>query len=326
MELSLMKSVASRALLAAALLTNAGALSAAEEYPSRIIKLVVAAPAGGGIDIVGRLIERVMSQQLGQKIIVDNRPGANGFLGAAFVASAPPDGYTIFTTVSAPVTNALNAPISYDVETAFQPISRVMASPFFLVVPESSKLKTVGDVIAAGKDPNQTIRYGHPGLGTVTYMATVLFNKMAGTNFVDIPYRGSAGQVQDTLSGELQFGLLAAPDALSRRNEGLRILGVSTAKRSILAPDIPTIAEAGVPGYEFELWHGLFAPAKTPRAIVDKIRAALAAAQEDQDTKARFLALGMVPTLDTPEEFATIVRNQRAKDTALARELNLKPQ
>ncbi len=150
---------------------------------------------------------------------------------------------------------------------------------------------------------------------------------MAGTKFVDIPYRGSAGQVTDTLSGELQFGLLAAPDALSRRNEGLRILGVfSTAKRSILAPDIPTIAEAGVPGYDFELWHGLFAPAKTPRPIVDKIRAALAAAQDDQDTKARFLALGMVPTLDTPEEFATVVRDQRTKDTALARELNLKPQ
>jgi tripartite-type tricarboxylate transporter receptor subunit TctC len=326
MELSLMKSVASRALLAAALLTNAGGLAAADEYPSRIIKLVVAAPAGGGIDIVARLIERVMSQQLGQKIIVDNRPGANGFLGATFVANAPPDGYTIFTTVSAPVTNPLNTPISYDVETAFQPISRVMASPFFLVVPESSKVKTVGDLIAAGKDPNQIIRYGHPGLGTVTYMASVLLNKMAGTNFVDIPYRGSAAQITDTLSGEIQFGLLVGPDALSRRNDGLRILGVSTAKRSMLAPDIPTIAEAGVPGYDFELWHGLFAPAKTPRPIVDKIRAALAAAQEDQDTKARFLALGMVPTLDTPEEFAAIVRNQRTKDTALARELNLKPQ
>jgi len=326
MECSLMKSVASRALLAAALLTYSGSLAAAEEYPSRIVKLVVAAPAGGGIDIVARLIERVMSQQLGQKIIVDNRPGANGFLGAAFVAGAPPDGYTIFTTVSAPVTNPLNAPISYDVETAFQPISRVMASPFFLVVPESSKLKTVADLIAAGKDPNQTIRYGHPGLGTVTYMATVLFNKMAGTKFVDIPYRGSAGQVQDTLSGELQFGLLAAPDALSRRNEGLRILAVSTAKRSILAPDVPTIAEAGVPGYDFELWHGLLAPAKTPGPIIDRIRAALAAALEDHDTRARFLALGMVPTLDTPDEFAAIVRNQRAKDSALAKELNLKPQ
>jgi tripartite-type tricarboxylate transporter receptor subunit TctC len=326
MELSLMKSVASRALLAAAMLTSACSLAAADEYPSRIIKLVVAAPAGGGIDIVARLIERVMSQQLGQKIIVDNRPGANGFLGAAFVAGSPPDGYTIFTTVSAPVTNPLNAPISYDVETAFQPISRVMASPFFLVVPESSKIKSVGELIAAGKDPNQTIRYGHPGVGTVTYMATVLFNQMAGAKFVDIPYRGSAGQVTDTLSGELQFGLLAAPDALSRRNEGLRILGVSSAKRSILAPDIPTIAEAGVPGYDFELWHGLFAPAKTPRPVIDRIRSALAAALEDQETRARFLTLGMVPALDTPEEFAALVRNQRAKDSALAKELNLKPQ
>ncbi|HKA81266.1 MAG TPA: tripartite tricarboxylate transporter substrate binding protein [Xanthobacteraceae bacterium] len=321
-----MKSVASSVLLAAVLATTAGGACAADEYPSRIVKLVVAAPAGGGIDIVARLIERVMSQNLGQKIIIDNRVGANGFLGAAFVASAPPDGYTIFTTVSGPVTNPLNAPISYDVETAFQPISRVMASPFFLVVPQSSKLQTVAELIAAGKDPNQVIRYGHPGLGTVTHMASVLFNKMAGTKFVDIPYRGSAGQVQDTLSGELQFGLLAAPDALSRRNEGLRILAVSTAKRSILAPDVPTIAESGVPGYEFELWHGLFAPAKTPRPIIERIRGALAAAQEDQETRARFLALGMVPTLDTPEDFAALVREQRTKDSALAKELNLKPQ
>ena len=197
---------------------------------------------------MARLIEPVMSQSLGQKIIVDNRPGANQSIGAGFVAHSPPDGSTMLISTSGPVTNALSAPVSYDPATAFQPISRVMTSPFFLVVPEKSKLKTVADLIAAGKDPSQVIRYGHPGPGTATHLATALLNKAAGTNFVGIPYRGSAGQVQDTISGELQFGLLAAPDALSRRNEGLRILGVSGATRSVLAPDIPTIAEQGVPG------------------------------------------------------------------------------
>jgi tripartite-type tricarboxylate transporter receptor subunit TctC len=266
-----------------------------------------------------------MSQNLSQKIIVDNRPGANGIVGATFVAHAPPDGYTIFISTAGPVTNALNAPISYDVKTAFQPISRVMTSPFFLVVAESSKIKTVADLIAAGKDPKETIRYGHPGLGTVTHLASALLGKMAGANFVAIPYRGSAGQVQDTLSGQVQFGLLAAPDALSRRNDGLRILAVSSAERSVLAPDIPTIAESGVPGYDVALWHGLFAPAQTPRPIVERVRSALAAAQQDQATRARFTALGMVPVLDTPEQFATIVKSQLEKDATLAKELDLKP-
>ena len=316
---------APRALLLGALIASAYGVATADDYPSRIIKLVVAAPPGGGIDIVGRLIEPTMSQNLGQKIIVDNRPGANGIVGATFVAHAPPDGYTIFISTAGPVTNALNAPISYDVKTAFQSISRVMTSPFFLVVAESSKIKTVADLIAAGKDPKETIHYGYPGLGTVTHLASALLGKMAGANFVAIPYRGSAGQVQDTLSGQVQFGLLAAPDALSRRNDGLRILAVSSAERSVLAPDIPTIAESGVPGYDVALWHGLFAPAQTPRPIVERVRSALAAAQQDEATRARFTALGMVPVLDTPEQFATIVKSQLEKDATLAKELDLKP-
>jgi len=267
-----------------------------------------------------------MSQRLGQKIIIDNKPGANQSLGAGFVAHAPPDGYTLLISTAAPVTNVLNAPVSYDAATAFQPISRVMSSPFFLVVPQNSKLRTLAELIAAGRDPAQVIRYGHPGAGTATHLATVLLNKMAGTNLVGIPYKGSAGQVQDTINGELQFGLLAAPDALSRRNEGLRILAVSSASRSALAPDVPTVAEEGVAGYDVALWHGLFAPAQTPRPIVETLRVALAAATQDEATRARFLALGMVPVVDTPEEFAAIVRDQAQKDSAAAKDLDLKAQ
>lgn len=321
-----MKRVTTTTLLAAALLVSAQGFASCEESPSRIVKLVVGAAAGGGIDIVARLIEPVMSQSLGQRVIVDNRPGANQSIGAGFVAHSPPDGSTMLISTSGPVTNALSAPVSYDPATAFQPISRVMTSPFFLVVPEKSKLKTVGDLIAAGKDPSQVIRYGHPGPGTATHLATALLNKAAGTNFVGIPYRGSAGQVQDTISGELQFGLLAAPDALSRRNDGLRILGVSGATRSVLAPDIPTIAEQGVPGYDVALWHGLFVPAQTPRPVVERLRAALGSAQKDEGNHARFLALGMEPVLDTPEEFSAIVKTQQEKDSALVRELDLKTQ
>lgn len=321
-----MSSTLTKTLLTAALLIATHGFAFCEDYPSRIIKLVVGAPAGGGIDIVARLIEPIMSQRLGQKIIVENKPGANQSLGAGLVPHAPPDGYTLLISTAAPVTNALNAPLSYDAATAFQPISRVMSSPFFLVVPQDSKFKTVSELIAAGKDPAQVIRYGHPGAGTATQLATVLLNKMAGTNFVGIPHKGSAGQVQDTINGELQFGLLAAPDALSRKDQGLRVLAVSSATRSALAPDIPTVAEEGVPGYDVALWHGLFAPAQTPRPTVESLRAALAAATRDEATRARFLALGMVPVVDTPEEFAAIVKDQAQKDSAAAKDLDLKAQ
>jgi tripartite-type tricarboxylate transporter receptor subunit TctC len=319
-----MKRAMTTMLLTAAVLLSVHGFARCEDAPSRIVKLVVGAPAGGGIDIVARLIEPVMSQSLGQKVIIENRPGANQSLGAGFVAHSPPDGSTLLISTSGPVTNALNTPVSYDAATAFQPISRVMTSPFFLVVPEKSKLKTVADLIAAGKDRAQVIRYGHPGPGTATHLATELFNKMAGTNFVGIPYRGSAGQIQDTISGELQFGLLAAPDALSRRNDGLRILGASSAKRSVLAPDIPTIAEQGLAGYDVALWHGLFAPAQTPRPVIERLRSALA--QQDDGVRARFLGLGMEPILDTPEEFSSIVKTQQEKDSALVKDLDLKVQ
>ena len=296
---------------------------AGEEFPSHVVKLIVPGLAGGGIDIVARLVEPAVSRNLGQRMIVDDRPGGNATVGAALVAHAAPDGYTILISTSGPIINALGAEITYDADASFQPISRVMASPFFLVVPQNSKFRTVAELVAAGKDPSQIIRYGHPGPGTATHLATALLDKMAGTHFVGIPYHGAAGQANDTINGQLQFGLFAAPDALSRRDSGFRILAASSAKRSMLAPDIPTIAESGVPGYEAELWHGLFAPAQTPLPIIERIRQALASALQDESTRSRFLALAMVPTLDTPNEFAAVVKSQKEKDLALVKSLKL---
>ncbi len=199
-----------------------------------------------------------------------------------------------------------------------------MTSPFFLAVPQDSKFHSVAELLAAGRDPTQTVRYGHPGPGTTTHLATALFNDMAHAHFVGIPYHGAAGQATDTMNGQLQFGLFAAPDALSRRNAGLRILAVTSARRSPLAPDIPTVAESGVPGYEAELWHGLFAPAHTPNPVVDRLHSALAAATHDAAIGSRFKTLGMIPVIDTPEQFRKIIAEERVKDLALARTLNLK--
>jgi tripartite-type tricarboxylate transporter receptor subunit TctC len=312
-----------RALAALLLVVALTGYGASEEFPSHFVKLVVGGAAGGGVDIVARIIEPPMSQNLGQKVIVENRTGAGGFVGAAFVARAAPDGYTLLISTAGSITNALGAKINYNAERSFQPISRVMASPFFLVVPQDSKIKSVADLIAAGKDPKQVIRYGHPGPGTVTHLATALFAQMSGAHFEAIPYHSAAGQVNDTLTGQLQFGLLAAPDALSRRDQGLRVLAVSTAERSILAPDVPAIAEAGVPGYDTGVWHGLFAPAQTPRSVIERLHTALAAALQDDATKARFKSFGMIPSLDTPEAFAALIEAGKKRDVALAKELNL---
>lgn len=297
--------------------------SFAEEYPSRLVKLVVPGLAGGGIDIVARLVEPGLSHDLAETVIVDDRPGGNATVGAAVVAHALPDGYTVLISTSGPIVNALGENLTYDPEKDLLPVSRVMTSPFFLAVPQDSQFHSLAELLAAGRDSTQVIRYGHPGFGTTTHLATALFNDMAHAHFVGIPYHGAAGQAADTMNDQLQFGLFAAPDALSRRNSGLRILAVTSAQRSLLAPEIPTIAESGLPGYEAELWHGLFVPAGTPSLIIERLREALGAATHDSTIRSRFKTLGMIPVLDTPEEFGKIVAAERIKDLALVRSLNL---
>jgi tripartite-type tricarboxylate transporter receptor subunit TctC len=230
----------------------------------------------------------------------------------------------VLISTSGPVINALGENLTYDPQKDLLPISRVMTSPFFLAVTQNSKFHSVAELLAAGRDPAQTVRYGHPGPGTTTHLVTARFNEMAHAHFIGIPYHGAAGQATDTMNGQLQFGLFAAPDALSRRNAGLRILAVASAQRSPLAPDIPTIAESGLPGYEAVLWHGLFAPAHTQSPIVERIRGALAAATRDGTIRSRFRTLGMIPVLDTPEGFQKIIAEERVRDIALARTLNLK--
>ncbi len=296
----------------------------AQDFPTRPVRMINPFQAGGGLDVAARLIQPIMSQKLGQQVVVESRAGAGGMVGAGAVAHSPPDGYTILITTSGPVVNSLGAQINYDVKTAFQPISRVMTAPLLLVVAETSPIKTVADLIARGKDASQKTSYGHPGVGTATHFAAALFTSMTGANFVGVPYKGASPQATDTIAGHVEFSFLSAPDAMSKLGRGLRALAVASLKRSPLVPEVPTIAEAGVPGYEFELWYGLFAPAGTPHPIVEKIRQSLLAALADEMVKSRFLELGMVPDPTTPEEFAAVVRIQAETDIKLAAVLGMK--
>jgi tripartite-type tricarboxylate transporter receptor subunit TctC len=308
----------------AACLVLAHSAQASETYPKSLVRLVNPFQAGGGVDVAARLIQPGMIQSLGQQVIVDNRPGAGGMIGAGLLARSPADGYTIMISTSGPVINSLQSPITYDVNTAFQPISRVMTAPLFVVVAQDSPLRTIADLIARGKDTSQVTSYSHPGIGTATQFAAALLGSMTGSNFVGVPYRGASGQAQDAISGQVQFTVLSAPDAMSRLGHGLRALAVASKKRTPLAPDVPTIDESGVPGFEFDLWYGLFAPAGTPKPVIEKLHSALVSSLADEKIRLRFLALGMVPDPTTPDEFVAIVQKQTEVDKKLVSVLGLK--
>lgn len=313
-----------RLLAASVVLAAVAGAAVAQEFPTRPIRMINPFQAGGGLDVAARMIQPIMSQKLGQQVIIESRPGAGGMVGAGAVAHSPPDGYTILITTSGPMVNSLGAQINYDVKTAFQPISRVMTAPLLLVVAETSPIKTVTELVARGKNASQQTSYGHPGIGTATQFAAALFASMTGANFVGVPYKGAAPQATDTMAGHVEFSFLSAPDAMSKLGRGLRALAVASLKRSPLMPEVPTIDEAGVTGYEFDLWYGMFAPAGTPRPIVEQIRQSLLAALADETVRARFLELGMVPDPTTPEEFAAVVRKQAETDIKLAALLGLK--
>ena len=239
-----------------AIATIAGA-AAAQDFPTRPVRMINPFQAGVGLDVAARLIQPIMSQKLGQQVVIESRPGAGGMVGAGAVAHAPPDGYTILITTSGPVVNSLGAQINYDVKTAFQPISRVMTAPLLLVVAETSPIKTVAELIARGKDASHKTSYGHPGIGTATAFRRRAVYLDGGREHHRRALQGRIAASNRHDCWHVEFSFLSAPDAMSKLGRGLRALGVASLKRSPLVPDVPTIAEAGVPGYEFDLWYGL---------------------------------------------------------------------
>lgn len=294
----------------------------AQSYPDRPITMVNPYAAGGAIDITARFVEPIMSRELGQQIVMENRTGGNGFIGGSIVARSNPDGYTLLVTASGPVLNTLNQVISYDPKTAFQPVGRVVTTPAFVVVAENSPIKSLAQLVSMGKD-GKHVTYAHSGIGTGTHMAAGLFAVKTGATFTAVPYRGTGPQVTDLIAGTIDFCFLPAGDALPRLGKGLRALAVTTVQRSSLAPDVPTVAEAGVPNYEFSQWYGMFVPSATPRPIVEKVNAALAKALRDEGIKARFLDFGLLAEPISVDEFTQIVKQQAEIDRAIAIQLGI---
>ncbi|WP_287926577.1 tripartite tricarboxylate transporter substrate binding protein [Diaphorobacter sp.] len=321
------------ALLGACTLAAAGLLPAAAmaqpdaQWPAKPIKWVVPFPPGGAMDVIARTLGEKAGRTLGQPFVIENRPGAGGNIGADAVAKSPADGYTIMITSIGMATNkALYPRLSYDPVKDFAPISLLAIVPNVLVVNTAKTTdKSVADVIAHAKRDPGKLTYASAGNGTSIHLAGEVFASMAGLNLLHVPYKGSGPAVTDMLGGQVDLMFDSITSARPHIQAGkLRALGVTSAKRSATLPDVPTIAEAGVPGYEVSPWFAVFAPAGTPAAIVNKINAALIDAMKQPDTVAKFETIGAEPIGTTPQQLATHLDKELARWGALIKERNIR--
>jgi tripartite-type tricarboxylate transporter receptor subunit TctC len=304
------------------------AQAAGMPYPTKPIRIVVPYPPGGFNDTLGRTLAAKLQDAWGQPVVVDNKPGANTVIGTDAVAKAAPDGYTLLV-VAFPfaVTPSLIRNLPYDTLRDFAPVALCAQSPNILVVnPQVLPVKSVAELIAVAKSKPGGLSYASTGNGSSNHISMELFKSLAGVDLVHIPYKGSAPAVTDLLGGQVQVMFDNAPNVMPHVRAGkLRALAQSGVVRSSVAPDLPTVAEAGVPGYEVTVWFGLVAPAGTPREIVTKLNAEVLKILAMPDVRERFLALGVEPLGSTSDEFAHYIRAQMDKWAKVVKDAGVKP-
>ena len=314
-----------RAAIAGALLPLA-ARAQAPEWPSRPVRFIVPYPPGGPTDIMGRIIAQAVQGPLGQPFVVENRAGANGLIGSEQAARAPADGSTFLVNASAHViVPHLTPNMPIDVLADFAPVTNIAAVPLWLVVNPALPVRSVSEFIAYARANPGKIAYASSSQGGAPHLAGELFKLMTGTNLVHVPYRGSGPAGQDLIAGTVQAMFDSVPASAGAVRDGrLRALGVTTRNRIAPFPDLPTIAEAGVPGYEISTWYGIWAPARTPPAIIARLQQAVATAARNPETRARFDALGAAPVADSPEDYARFVRAEYDRWGKLVRDARIK--
>jgi tripartite-type tricarboxylate transporter receptor subunit TctC len=302
-------------------------VAAQTDYPNHPIRLIVPFAPGGSTDAQARIIAEHLGHELGQQIAVINVGGAGGTVGFAQAAKAAPDGYTLVTaTPSLTINPYIQKDMPYDAATDFEPVALLADSPIVLVVPKESAIASVKDLIATAKAKPAELRYGSAGVGSITHLSTARFATMAGVDLVHVPYHGAAPAILDLMAGRLDLQFENAPTILDRVRSGeLKGIAVGTAKPSAILPELPTIA-ATVPGYEASSWFGLLAPAKTPRAIVDKVNAAANKVLADPAVKTQMQTLGVDLIGGTPEDFRVYVNARLAEMKDVAKAANLVPQ
>jgi len=308
------------------MLVAATATARAENWPDRPIKFVVAFDAGGTVDIVARIIGDKLSKELGQPVVIENRPGAGGNIGGEYVSHAAPDGYTYL--VSGQPTHSVGPHLfknlNYNAMRDVPPVAMIGVSPNLLVVNAKLPVKSVADLVKLAKDKPGTITYSSAGIGTSGFLAAEMLKHKAGLKITHIPYRGGGAAVTALLAGNVDFIFYTIPAVLPHVKSGeLRALAIASKDRSPLVPDVPTIAEAGYPGVDISAWYGLFAPRGTPQSIVDKISAAVGKVMSGKDVQERFAKLGAEPHYLGPKALTDYINVESPSFEPLLKDINI---
>lgn len=310
---------------------SAGSLAHAQSapsYPAKPVRIVVPSPPGGGTDTIARITSEALSRLMGKQFVVENKPGAGNVIGTELVAKSAPDGYTLLMSASPLTINHLTSPkLPYDAVADFAPVSMIVSVPSALVVNPGLPVKTVQELIAMAKAKPGELSYGTAGIGTNPHISMELFKSMAGVDILHIPFKGIAASMTDILAGRLCCMIANALSAKPHIDSGkLRAIAVTSLTRLDTLPDVPTIDEAGVKGYESLQWFGLLAPARTPPAIVDLLHAKIVDMLAEPQTKQRFANDGATPVGSKPADFARHIKDEIEKWNALAKVANLKPE
>jgi len=289
---------------------------AREDYPNRPVRWVVPFPPGGGTDFVSRVLAMRLAEVWRQQVVIDNRGGAGGVVGTEIAARAAPDGYTLlFATAAGMIINPLlNPGLSYDPARDFAPVTLLVINPELLVANASVPVQSVKELVALAKTQPGRLNYGSSGAGSANHLCMELLKTMAGIDLVHVPYKGAGPAITDLLGGQVQVLFNPMPPLIPLVKSGrLRALGVGDARRSPAMPEVPTIAESGVPGYEYVLWYGLFAPVRTPRSAINTMNAELKKILAEPDMVQRLRAQGAEPGATTPEAFARFLREDKER-------------
>lgn len=317
-----------RILTVAGLLAPCIALAqSTSNYPDKPIRMVVPFAAGGALDVVARIVGQKLTESWGRQVIIDNRLGAGGNIGAEFVAKAAPDGYTLL--MSSVTTQAINMSLytkpPYDFERDYAPVSLVASAPLALMIHPALPAKTVREFIALAKSRPGELNYFSSGVGTGTHLAAAIFDQIAGIRTTHVPYKGAGQAISDLLAGQMQFAFTTTQIALPHVESGrLRLLAIGSTKRHPRLTQLPTIAESGVKSYEAEQWYGVIAPRGTPAAVIDKLAGEIRAIVNNTEVRERLLSQGMIPVSSTPAEFQGVIRQNVARFAKVIKELGLK--
>jgi tripartite-type tricarboxylate transporter receptor subunit TctC len=302
-------------LLALASLASLPLGAQAQEYPARPIRLVVPFPPGGPTDVLARIVATRLGERLGQPVVIDNKPGASGMIGADMVAKAAPDGYTLLANASIHVINpSLYTKTAYDAIADFAPVSNLADVPLVLAVHPKLEARSVKDLVALGKSSKTSLAFASAGNATSQHLSGEAFKLAAGIDMLHVPYKGSAPALTDLIGGQVQLMFDSLPSAMPHLKAGsLRPLAVTTPKRSAALPDVPTIAESGYPGFAISTWYGVWAPAATPPAVVQRLSREIAAVVRLPEVCEQFAGLGAEAVGNTPDEFSAFTKAELSK-------------